>query len=190
MITSNSMPSTKSHSTPAPGGTSQTDSRCRVVFSLTPANASTSTPLRGPENLPTCIPNAEARVTITYPLRMRATERNQRQRQWQLQPQAVSTPRSVVSSSRSIHRFVHSYLTRLVCATGRLMEFYMRNRWPFMSASAWETVSYATRPAGKSFAEATYWQIIDKYWNTAMQQNNIWSIAFEAYTKEILQEIR
>jgi hypothetical protein len=38
-------------------------------------------------------------------------------------------------------------------------------------------------------AEAPYWQIIETYWNTAMQQCNIWSIAFEARTKEILQEV-
>jgi hypothetical protein len=41
----------------------------------------------------------------------------------------------------------------------------------------------------KELAEAPHWQILEKYWNTAMQQNNIWSIAFEACTKEILKEV-
>jgi hypothetical protein len=50
-------------------------------------------------------------------------------------------------------------------------------------------VSYAMRCAAKALAEAPLWQIIEKYWNTAMQQNNIWSIAFEACTKEILKEV-
>jgi hypothetical protein len=63
----------------------------------------------------------------------------------------------------------------------------MLNRWPFMSASDLETVSYATRRVAKALAEAPHWQIIETYCNTAMQQNNIWSIAFEACTKEILK---
>jgi hypothetical protein len=40
----------------------------------------------------------------------------------------------------------------------------------------------------KVLAEAPHWQIIETYWNTAMHQNNIWSIAFEALTKEIMKE--
>jgi hypothetical protein len=144
MITPTVMPGTSSRSTPAPGGTTQTDSERRVVSGLPSVIASTPTPLRGLENLPTPIPNPEARATITNPLRTRATERNLRQRQWELQPQAVSTPQSVSSGSRSIHRFGHSDMTRLVFAMGRLMELYMWNRWPFMSASDMEMVSYAT----------------------------------------------
>jgi len=58
-----------------------------------------------------------------------------------------------------------------------------------MSASNLEIVSYATRPVAKALAEAPNWQIIETYWNTAMQQNNISSIAFEACTKEILKEV-
>jgi len=65
----------------------------------------------------------------------------------------------------------------------------MSNRWPFMSASDLEMVSYAMRRAAKALAEAPHWQIIETYWNTAMQQNNIWSIAFEACTKQILNEV-
>jgi len=63
----------------------------------------------------------------------------------------------------------------------------MWNRWPFMSASNLEMVSCATRRVAKALAEGPDWQLIEKYWNTAMQQNNIWSIAFEARTKEILK---
>jgi hypothetical protein len=65
----------------------------------------------------------------------------------------------------------------------------MWNRRPFMSASDLEMVSYGTRRTENELPEAPHWQIIEKYWNTAMQQNNIWSIAFEACTKEILKEV-
>ena len=58
-----------------------------------------------------------------------------------------------------------------------------------MSASDLETVRYATRRVSKALAEAPHWQIIETYWNTAMQQNNIWPIAFEVRTKEILKEV-
>jgi hypothetical protein len=58
-----------------------------------------------------------------------------------------------------------------------------------MSASDLEMVSYATRHVAKALAEALHWQIIETYWNTALQQNNIWSIAFEVRTKEILKEV-
>jgi hypothetical protein len=64
----------------------------------------------------------------------------------------------------------------------------MWNRRPFMSASVLETVSYAMRHVVKALAEAPYWQIIETYWNSAMQQNNIWSIGFEVHTKEIFTE--
>jgi hypothetical protein len=80
-------------------------------------------------------------------------------------------------------------MTRLVFATGRLLELYMWNRQPFMSGSDVETVCFTTRRVSKAFAEAPHWQIIGTYWNTAMQQNIIWSIAFEVRTKEILKEI-
>jgi hypothetical protein len=189
IITPTARPGTSSHNTPAPSETIQTDSTRRIVSCPASGIASTPTPLSGLENLPTPIPNPEARAIITNPLRTRATEKNQRHRQWQLQPQTVSTPRSMVSGSHSIHRFGHSDMTRLVFATGRLLQLYMWNRRPFMSASDLETVSYATRRVAKALAEAPYWQIIETYWNTAVQQNNIWSIAFEARTKEILKEV-
>jgi hypothetical protein len=80
-------------------------------------------------------------------------------------------------------------MTRLVFATGRLLELYKWKRRPFMSASDLETVSDATRRVSKALPEAPLWQIIETYWNTAMQQNNIWSIAFAARTKEILKEV-
>jgi hypothetical protein len=80
-------------------------------------------------------------------------------------------------------------MTRLVFGTGRLLEIYMWNRRPFMSASDLGMVSYATRRVVKALVDAPHWQIIQTYWNTAMQLNNIWSIAFEARTKEILKEV-
>jgi hypothetical protein len=178
-------PGTRSHSTPAPGVTSMR----RVVSSPASGIVITPTPLRGLVNLPTPIPNPKARAIITNPLRQRVTEKVQRQGQWQLQPQAVSTPRSMVSRSRSIHRFGHSDMTPLVFATSRLLELYRWNRRRFMSASDLKTVSYAMRRVSKALAEGPHWQIIEMYWNTAMQQNNIWSIAFEERTKEILKEV-
>jgi len=189
IITPTATPGTSSRNTPALSGTIQTDSTRCVVSSPASVIASTPTPLSSLENLSTPIPNPEARAIITNPLRTRATEKNQRQRQWQLQPQALSTPQSMVSGSCSIHRFGHSDMTRLVFATGRLLELYMWNRRPFMSASDLGMVSYATRRVAKALAEGPNWQIIEKYWNTAMQQNNIWSIAFEARTKKILKEV-
>ena len=63
----------------------------------------------------------------------------------------------------------------------------MWNTRPFMSADNLEMVSYTTRPVAKALAEGPHWLIIETYWNTAIQQNNIWSIAFEARTKEILK---
>ena len=72
---------------------------------------------------------------------------------------------------------------------GRVLELYMWNRQPFMSASDLETVSYATQHVSKALAEGPHSQIIETYWNTAMQQQNICSIAFEARTKEILIEV-
>jgi len=125
IITPTSTLGTSTCNTPAPSGTIQIDTMRRVVSSPASGIASTSTPLSGLENLPTPIPNPEDRGIITNPLRKWATERNQRQRQWQLQTQAVSTYRSVVSGSRSIHRFGYSDMTHLVFAMGRLLDLYM-----------------------------------------------------------------
>jgi hypothetical protein len=150
-------PRTSSRNTPAPSRITQTDSTRHVVSSPASGIASTPTPLRGLENLPTPIPNSEARAIITNPLPTRATDRNQRQRQWQLQQQAVSTPRSVVSGSRNIHRFGHSDITTLVFALGRLLELHMENRRLCMSVSNVEKVSCATRGVAKALAEAPHW---------------------------------
>ena len=171
-------PGTSSRRTPAPRGTSQPDPTRLVVSSPISGIASTPTPLCGLGNLPTPIPNPEAHAIITNPLQTRATDSNQRQRQWQMQLQAVSTPRSEVPGSRSIHRFSPTDMRRLGFAMGRLLELYMWNRRPFMSASNLEMLSYATRRVAKALAIDPHWQIILKYWNTAMQQNNIWLMAF------------
>jgi len=112
-------PGTSSRSIPAPEGTSQTDTTGHIVCSSPSGIASTPTPLRGLEILPTCSPNREACAIITNPLPTWAIESNQRQRQWQFEPQAVSIPRSMVSVSRTIHRFFHSDMMRYVFATGR-----------------------------------------------------------------------
>jgi hypothetical protein len=65
----------------------------------------------------------------------------------------------------------------------------MRKRQLFKSASDFEMVSDATRRVVKVLAEDAHWQIIETCWNTAMQRNNIWSIAFEVRTKEIVKEV-
>jgi hypothetical protein len=80
-------------------------------------------------------------------------------------------------------------MTGLVFSTGKLLELYMWNRRPLLSASDWGTVSSATRRVSKALGAAPQWQIIEMFWNTTMQQNNIWSIAFEARTKEIVKEV-
>ena len=106
-----------------------------------------------------------------------------------MQLQAVSTPQSVVSGSGSIHRFVQSDITNLAFATGRLLEPWISSRRQFVSASNVEIVSDAMQRIAKDTAEAPQCQVIEKYWNTTMQQNNIWSIAFEARTKEFFKEV-
>jgi hypothetical protein len=95
----------------------------------------------------------------------------------------------MVSGSHNIHRFDHLDTTGLVVATGRHQEVYMWNRRQFLSGSDSVTVTYTTRQVLKALAKASPVQIIETYWNTALQQNNIWSIAFEARTKEILNEV-
>jgi hypothetical protein len=72
---------------------------------------------------------------------------------------------------------------------GRLLELYMRIRRPVISTSYFEIVSYAMRCVAKTLAEGPHWLIIGMYWNTAMQQNNMWSIALKAHTKEIFIEV-
>ena len=58
-----------------------------------------------------------------------------------------------------------------------------------MCASDLEMVSYAMQRITKALAEGPHWQIIETYWITAIEQNNIRSITFEARTKEILKEV-
>jgi hypothetical protein len=141
IITPTATPGTSSCHTAAPSRTSQTDSIPPVVSSPTSGIASTATPLSALYNMHTPIPIPQARAIISNSLWTRATERNQRQPQWQWQMQAVSTPRSVVSGSCSIYRFGHSDMMRLVFARGRLLVLYMWDRRLFMSASDLETVS-------------------------------------------------
>jgi hypothetical protein len=145
-------------------------------------------PLSGLENLPTRISNPEACVIITNPLRMRTRESTHRRRPWELQLQAESTPRSIVSSSCSIHPFGYSDMTGLVLATGRLLTLYMWNRQPLMCGSDLEMVTYTTRHIAKALPQGPHLQIIETYWNTALEQNNIWSISFEPPTKKILNK--
>jgi hypothetical protein len=95
----------------------------------------------------------------------------------------------MVFGSSNIHRFGHSDMTRLVFASGRLLELNMATSRLNFSASDLEAVMYATQRVWIALAEALDWQILEMYWNTAMQQNNIWSIAFEVHAKGILKEV-
>jgi hypothetical protein len=101
---STAMPGTRYCSTPVPVAISQADSMRPIASRITSGIASTATPLSDLENLPTPIPNSPAHVTITNQWHRRATERNLRQRQWVLQPPAVSTTRLVVSCSHRIQQ--------------------------------------------------------------------------------------
>jgi hypothetical protein len=58
-----------------------------------------------------------------------------------------------------------------------------------MSANNSETTSDATQQVVKALSEAPHLLIIETYWNTTQQQNNIWSIPFEACTKQIMKEV-
>jgi hypothetical protein len=109
-------------------------------------------PSGGHDILPTPIMNPDTSATITNPLRTRATKMNQRQLLWQLQLQLVSTPRSVVSSSRSIHQFGCSDTMHLLFGMGRLMELYMSNRRLCRSARDMEMVRFAMGCVAKASA--------------------------------------
>jgi hypothetical protein len=151
--------------------------------------AITPTPLIGFKNLPAPYRNPESHAIITNPLRTQAAADNQRQWKLRLQLHAVSTPQTMVPSSRSFHQFGQSNIPYFTFATTRLLELHLWNRRSFISATNLETLSYATRRISKALSEAPHSQIIETYWNTAFLQNNIWSIAFETHTNEILKQV-
>jgi hypothetical protein len=126
-----------------------------------------------PANL---ISNLKVRAMISNWLRMWSTEITQRPKQQQLQLQAVSSPQLMVSDSCSIQWLGHSHMTHPELATGRLLEHNMWNIPPFMSDSDLETACYATGRISKVWAESPHCQILERYWNTGMKQNNIWFI--------------
>ena len=164
----------------------------RVEYSLPPEVPSCLSPLAGLENRPIPIPNPDARATITNPLRTQSKKSGDKRkdRQWheaQVQSQEFITPISQVVGSRSIHKYGHTDMTRLVFATSRLVERYMWKKRPFMNAMDLEMVGYKPRRILKVFVNDL--QIIEKRWTTAMQQKDIWSIAFEARSKDILKEV-
>jgi hypothetical protein len=72
-----------------------------------------------------------------------------------------------------------------VFATSSLLELYKWYAMPPLGASDSEIISHTMRHVAEASAEFLHWQIIVTYWNTSIQQNNIWSIAFEALIKEI-----
>jgi len=90
-------PGTTSHSTPAPGWTSLR----RIVSSPASGIAFSPTPLSSLADLPTPIPNPEARAIITNPLRTLATEMNQRQ------AVAIATTGGVYTSINGLRKSQH-----------------------------------------------------------------------------------
>jgi len=160
------MPGTSSRNTPGAGGPSTR----LAVSSRASGTVVRPTPFTGLEHLPSRIPSPEACMMVTNPLRMTAIENNQwkRQWQWQLQSQVISVLRSMVSGSHSIYQFVHSHMTGLVFATGRLLDLYIMNTRPSMSGSDLETVGDATRCFLNTLAEAPQCHIIETFRNTAI----------------------
>jgi len=51
-----------------------------------------------------------------------------------------------------------------------------------------EMVCYAAHCSAHAIADTPDRQIIETYWNTAVQEHKICSIALEAHTKEILKQ--
>ena len=108
-------------------------------------------------------------------------------------PVAIATTGSIFTSITVIRQSQHPSIWSLrhdvsCCCNGRLLELYMWNWLLFLSACDLETVSYVTRRIWKASAQAPHWQILETYWNTTKQQNNIWFTAFEVRKKEILKE--
>jgi hypothetical protein len=107
---------------------------------------SSPTPNRGLQNDGTPVPHDDARALITNPLQRKQGRSDQRQ--WSespLHPPAPLTPASRIVGGRSIHRFGHSDMTRMVSETSRNVELYMWTKQPFMNGEELETVSFATR---------------------------------------------
>ena len=119
IVTPSSTPGNNNYHPPGPSGTLLTDLSCHNVSSPVSRIASTPSPLSRLENLPTAIPRPEALAIITNPLHMRATETYQRPKQWQVQLQARSKPRSMVSGSHSIKQFGHSDMTQFIFKQSR-----------------------------------------------------------------------
>jgi hypothetical protein len=108
--------------------------------------ASSPTPRRGLQNDGTPVPHVDARASITNPLQRK--QGRLEQRQWSdspSHPQAASTPLVRIVGDRSIHRFGHSDMTRMVNHTSRYVELYMWTKQPFMNGEELETVGFAPR---------------------------------------------
>jgi hypothetical protein len=91
---------------------------------------------------------------------MLATVGNQRQRQWQLKPNAVSPLQSVVPGCCCIQQLAQYCMTRGVLPINWPLELFMWNRWPLMNANTLQIVSYEMQHVAKAFFEAPCWEII------------------------------
>jgi len=133
---------TRCRSTLAPGGSLQTDSTHRIVSSPASGIPCNATPLITLEIQATPIPHPEARTIITNPLQTQAAKKIQRQRQWELQLQTVSTRWLLVSGCCSTYWFGGQGIMRLLFAIGRLLERFKWNTQLYMSASDLEMVGH------------------------------------------------
>jgi len=97
---------------------------------------------------------------------MRATHNLQKQRQWQMKPQVVSTTQSVDCGSCSMHRFSHTDIMRLWLVTSRVLEHNMQNRRAHMSARNFQMAHDVMQHIAKAYAANLHWQINEMYWNT------------------------
>jgi hypothetical protein len=107
---------------------------------------------------------------------------------------AIATSGSVNTSIRGLRQSQHPLIWSLTldasCISNRQTPGTMHvEQMAVMSASDFEMVSYVSRHVAKAFTSTLHEKIIDKYWNTVMQEINIWSIAFGACTKVILKEV-
>lgn len=115
---------------------------CPPAVSSSNVQISSPTLRVGQRNEHTSISRARQTSVFTQPLRHSASTR-----QWSdspVQPAGLSSspPTSSIVGRRSIHRYGHSDMTRLVNETTRLVERFMWLQQPFMNSREVEQVSF------------------------------------------------
>ena len=107
---------------------------------------SSPAPSRELQNDGTPVPHDSASASITFPLQQK-TGRTER-RQWSdgvIQREEELIPGSRIVGSRSIHRFGHTDMTRMINETSRKVELFMWTKQPFMNGMELEEVGFPTR---------------------------------------------